>query len=152
MERNKKFKILTRNNYSLISVSLLLLRLVIGIILFIIGSGKVFGWFGGFGLHTTIQYLSIKGGIPVPLVYIHCFTEFIGGILLAIGLFTRPVAIAVIINMAVATITMLPNGFLGPSGASYPFTFLIIAITILISGPMNLSIDNLLFGMQKKTQ
>jgi len=146
------FKILMRNNYSLISVSLLLLRLVIGIILFIVGSGKVFGWFGGYGLQATVQYFSTKAGFAVPLVYLSCFTELIGGLLLTIGLFTRPAAIAVLINMTVATVTMLPNGFLGPSGASYPFTFLVIAITILISGPMNLSIDHLLFGEQKNTQ
>ncbi len=147
MEKNKNlFKILLGNNSALLSLSILLLRLVIGIILFVVGSGKVFGWFGGYGLQATVQYFSTKAGFAVPLVYLSCFTEFIGGLLLTIGLFTRPVAIAVLINMTVATVTMLPSGFLGPSGASYPFTFLIITIVIMLSGPMDYSVDSLIFG------
>jgi hypothetical protein len=47
--------------------------------------------------------------------------------------------------MFIAAKVLLPNGFLGPSGASYPFTFLIIAIVILLTGSMNYSIDYLLF-------
>ena len=42
-----------------------------------------------------------------------------------------------------------PNGFLGPSGASYPFAFLIISIVILLSGPMILSVDNLIFKQDR---
>ena len=141
--------ILLGKNDALLSSSLLLLRLTIGILLFIVGSGKVFGWFGGYGLHTTIQFY-IKMGIAVPLAYLSCFTEFLGGLLLAFGLFTRTTAVAVVINMSVATIKMLPGGFLGSSGpgASYPFMFLIIAISILLAGPMSLSIDYLIFHLK----
>ena len=136
--------ILLGSNGALLSLSLLLLRLTIGIILFVVGSGKVLGWFGGYGLNTTIQFY-VKMGIAVPLAYLSCFTEFIGGLLLALGLFTRLAAFAVAINMVVATITMLPNGFLGPNGASYPFTFFIIAIAVLLAGPLDYSVDSALF-------
>ncbi len=134
------------NNVTLLNLSLLMLRLALGIVLFMVGSGKVLGWFGGYGLHTTIQFY-IKMGIAVPLAYLSCFTEFIGGLLITLGLFTRPAAFAVVINMTVATITMLPSGFLGADGpgASYPFAFLIIAVVILLVGPMNFSFDYLIF-------
>lgn len=135
--------ILLGSNGALLSLSLLLLRLAIGIILFVVGSGKVLGWFGGYGLNTTIQFY-VKMGIAVPLAYLSCFTEFLGGLLLALGLFTRLAAFAVAINMVVATITMLPNGFLGPNGASYPFTFFIIAIAVLLAGPLDYSVDSAL--------
>ena len=143
---NKKvlINILTGSNSKLISTSILLLRCIIGVILFVVGSGKVLGWFGGSGFDTTIKFYREMGFSPF-LAHLSSYTEFIGGFLLIIGFLTRPVLIAVIINMFIAAKVLLPNGFLGPSGASYPFTFLIIAIVILLTGSMNYSIDYLLF-------
>ena len=48
--------------------------------------------------------------------------------------------IAIFINMLVATIFMMPKGFFY-GGAAYPFTILVIAIVILLAGPMAYSID-----------
>lgn len=145
MKMNTKIvRFLIGTNTKNLSIGLLLLRCIIGVILFIVGSGKVLGWFGGFGLQTTIQYFTTKMGVPAFLAYVSCYTEFIGGFLLIIGLFTRPVAVAVTINMAVATSVMLPNGFIGGSGASYPFFVLISAVIILLAGPMSFSLDNIL--------
>lgn len=142
-------KILINTNQELINTGFLLLRFTIGIIIFVVGAGKVLGWFGGFGLTASINFYVSKMGISLPFAYLSCFTEFIGGILLAIGLFTRPAAFAIMINMLVATIKMLPNGFMGPGHASYPFIFLIIDIVILIAGPMHYSLDVLI--MDKKS-
>jgi putative oxidoreductase len=133
-------KVLLGTHKELINTSFLLLRCTIGIILFIVGSGKVLGWFGGFGFNTTSEFYG-KMGFSVFLAYLSSYTEFIGGLLLTIGFLTRPAAIIVFINMLIATIVMLPNGFLGPRGASYPFAFLIITIIILLVGPMNYSLD-----------
>jgi uncharacterized membrane protein YphA (DoxX/SURF4 family) len=71
-----------------------------------------------------------------------------GGVFLTIGLFTRPIAFAVMINMLVAFLVTLPGGFI-MGGASYPFSFLISSIIILISGPMAYSIDFILFKPDK---
>lgn len=128
---------------NLLNTGILLLRCTVGIIIFMVGSGKVAGWFGGFGLHTSIQFY-IKMGIAVPLAYASIFTEFIGGFLLTAGLFTRPAAFAVTINMAVATLIMLPKGFVS-GGASYPFSLFIIAMAIMLTGPMDFSLDALIF-------
>ncbi len=125
-----------------------MLRCTIGIILFVVGSGKVLGWFGGFGMETTIKFFA-QVGISVPLTYLSSYTEFIGGLLLAVGLFTRPAAFAVMINMLVATIVTLPNGFIATNGASYPFIFFIISIVILFAGPMAYSVDNILLKQDK---
>lgn len=140
--------LLTGTNTKLIAISILLLRCILGIILFVVGAGKVLGWFGGSGFPNTIQFYN-KMGYSLFLTYLSSYTEFIGGFLLIIGLLIRPVLIAVIINMIFATSVMLPNGFLGSRGASYPFTFLIIAIVILLTGPMKISIDYLLFHNNK---
>lgn len=58
--------------------------------------------------------------------------------------------VAVIINMYVATTVMFPKGFLGPCGASYPFMFLIIALVILLTVPMEISIDYLIIKKEKQ--
>jgi len=142
IKNNGIFKLLMKNNEALLNTSLLLLRCIAGVVLFLVGAGKVFGWFGGYGMAATIKGYS-QMGFSTYLAYLSSYTELIGGLLFIIGFLTRPAAVAVIINMIVATIVMLPHGFLGPSGASYPFSFLIVAIVILLAGPMSYSIDAL---------
>jgi putative oxidoreductase len=136
-------KIWYGSNDSLLSLGLLFLRCNIGILLFIAGAGKLFGCFGGYGMQATIEGFS-KIGISASLTYLSTYTEFLGGILLTIGLLTRPVAFAVMINMLVATIVTLPSGFMGPTGAQTPFMFLVVDIVILLAGPMTFSVDRLL--------
>jgi putative oxidoreductase len=134
--------LLTKSSIPLLSISLLLLRCTVGIILFVIGAGKVLGWFGGKGLEPTVQMFVANIGIPAFLAYLSCFTEFIGGFLLIVGFLTRPAAIAVAINMAVATAVLLPKGFF-MGGAAYPFSLLVSSVIILLAGPMAFSLDSL---------
>src|SRR5664280_1255649 len=130
MERNKFItKLLMVNSPTLLSICLLLLRITVGVILFVVGSGKVLGWFGGHGMETTIKFFVTKQGFTPLLAYMSAYTEFIGGFLLIIGLLTRPVAFAIVINMAVAGIVLLPRGFI--TGAAYPFSLMISALIIL---------------------
>ena len=142
-KNNLIIKLLTGTNPKLLSSCLLLLRITVGVILFIVGAGKVLGWFGGFGMQTTINFFVTKEGFSVLLAYLSSYTEFIGGFLLVVGLLTRPVAFAIAINMAVATIVSLPRGFV--AGAAYPFSFMINAVIILLAGPMLFSLDSLIF-------
>ena len=133
---------LTRTNTGLLNISLLLLRCTVGLILFVAGAGKVFGWFGGFGLQATLGYFATSG-IPAFWAYVSCFTELIGGFLLIIGFLTRPAAFALFINMLVAVlVTGTKNFFAG--GAAYPFTLMICSLVILLIGPMAYSLDALL--------
>jgi putative oxidoreductase len=140
-------KILTQTNEQLSNIAILLLRVTIGIILFGAGAGKVFSWFGGFGLQMTLHYFA-QMGFSAPLAYLSTFTELIGGLLLILGLLTRPAAFAVMINMIVATVVTLPKGFF-VGMAAYPFTLAIVAFVILLTGPMAYSIDALLFRKQQ---
>jgi putative oxidoreductase len=151
MKRNNFFaKTLFETNSNLVSLCLLLLRCTIGILLFVAGSGKLLGWFGGYGLEASIQGYN-KMGISTILTYLSIYTEFIGGLLLTIGLLTRPVAFAIMINMLVATLVTLPNGFMGPTGAQTAFIFLVIDIVILLAGPMAYSADAPIFKSQGNT-
>lgn len=133
-------KQLTETNAKLLNLGILLLRCTLGAILFGAGAGKVFKWFGGFGLAMTMQgYRSM--GIPDFLAYLSIYTELIGGLLLILGFLTRPVAFAVLINMIVATIVMLPKGFI-IGMAAYPFSLMVSSLVLLLTGPMAYSIDS----------
>jgi putative oxidoreductase len=138
----RTMKLLTETNAKLLNVCILLLRCTVGIILFGVGFGKVFSWFGGLGLELTIQNYVTIYGVSAPLAYLSTFAELIGGFLLIVGLFTRPAAFVVMINMLVATIVTLPLGFF--TTAAYPLTLMISAVIILLAGPMAYSIDSLL--------
>lgn len=147
-KNNITIKLLTETNTSLLSICLLLLRCTVGIILFVVGSGKVLGWFGGQGIEVTIQNFVTKMGISALFAYLSCYTEFICGFMLIVGLLTRPAAFAVMINMLVATIVMLPSGFFF-GRASYPFSLMISAVIIQLAGPMAYSIDSLLLQLSE---
>ena len=136
--------LLTGTNTTLLNICLLLLRLTVGIILFMAGAGKVLGWFGGMGIEATIDLFVKQMAISAPLAYLSCYTEFVGGFLLIVGLLTRPAAFAITINMLVAVLVSLPNGFL--AGASYPFSMMMTSLVILLAGPMAYSLDAWLFG------
>jgi len=72
------------------------LRIVAGFLLFCPGTMKLFGWFGGMP-HMPGQ----SGGLP-PLLLAAGIIEVVGGALLMLGLFTRPVAFVCSGEMAFA--------------------------------------------------
>jgi putative oxidoreductase len=125
-----------------LNAGILLLRCTVGVILFGVGAGKVFGWFGGFGMQMTLHYFN-QMGFSAPLAYLSTYTELVGGFLLILGLLTRPAAFAITINMLVATSVLLPKGFF-MGMAAYPFSLMISSIILLLTGPMVYSIDSLL--------
>ncbi len=145
--RSRYFGLLIGTNDRLLSLGFLLLRLAAGVILLVIGASKVLGWFGGRGMEATVQGFSERGFAPF-LTYLSSYTEFIGGLLFAIGLFTRPVAVAIAINMLVATIISLPGGFFF-GRAAYPFMLLVIALAVLLAGPMAYSVDSVMAASAK---
>lgn len=71
-----------------------LFRVAAGILFWQHGAQKLFGWFGGMGDGGTAELMSLMGVAGV--------LEFFGGILILIGLFTRPVALVLAGEMAVA--------------------------------------------------
>ena len=133
----------TATNPRLTGIGVFLLRATVGTILFVAGAGKALGWFGGIGMKTTLKYFKDESGISAFWAYVSTYAELIGGLLLIVGLFTRLSAFALTINMLVAVIIVgTKNFFIG--GGAYPFTLMIGCLLILLSGPMQISIDNLL--------
>ena len=56
------------------------------------GAQKLFGWFGGYGVEATGQFFAAKLGLPASLALVAGLIEFFGGLRLAVGFLTRPVA------------------------------------------------------------
>jgi putative oxidoreductase len=136
-------KPLVETSTKAVSTAILLLRIMSGLILFVGGAGKVLGWFGGMGMNATLDIFKTNLHLSAFWIYLSCYTEFIGGLLIIIGLFTRIAAFALFINMLVATLFVgFKNFFMG--GAAYPCLLMIIFLAIVLSGPMAFSIDAVL--------
>ncbi len=113
-----------------------LLRVIIGFTFCCHGAQKLFGLFGGMhGAKVTALSLLWFAGI----------IETFGGLLIILGLFTRPVALILCGEMAVAYFKVhAPRGFwpimnMGELPVIYCFVFLYF----FFAGPGPLSMDNL---------
>ena len=125
-----------------------LIRAATGLALMPHGAQKLFGWFGGYGLEGTGGFFAQNLGLEPGLFWAALVggVEFFGGLLLVLGLLTRPAALAVAILMAVAVIAVhLPNGFFWTDGGyEYPLLWGLIALAIAFKGGAELSLDRAL--------
>ena len=134
-----------------INAALFFLRIMTGLIMFVAGAGKVMGWFGGFGMEQTLMMFKTGMNINAFWAYISCYTEFIGGALLMLGLLTRPAALFVFINMLVAVIIHGTDKFFMGGGA-YPCLIMICALVLLLCGAGSWSVDGLVRSSKLKVQ
>lgn len=120
-----------------------IVRVGTGLLLVPHGAGKLFGLFGGYGLEGTAGYFDSIGFHPGLLFALLIGSlEFFGGILLTLGLLTRPVAAAVVIFMATAITVHYPNGYLWiNAGFEMPLLWGLMALSVLIRGGGNFSLD-----------
>ena len=66
------------------SVTGLILRLTLAVVLFPHGAQKVLGWFGGPGFSRTVQFFTQQQGIPVVFALLAMAAEFLGPLGLAL--------------------------------------------------------------------
>ena len=127
-----------------------LARFVIGMLLaFNHGLGKMTsghermaGWLGSMGLP-----------LPGLLAYMSGLAEFLGGLMLAVGLFARPAAAVIIINMAVALLAVHRAAlFAGPDahGGEMAWLYFLPAVLIASRGPGKLSLDSMWLKLDNK--
>ncbi len=131
------------------SWSSLVLRLVLGVVIFAHGSQKMLGWFGGYGFSGTMAFFTQQMHIPAPLALLVFIAEFFGGLGLIIGFLSRVAAFGIACDMIGAVLTVhLPNGFFmnwsgKNAGEGFEYHLLIIAIcaALMISGSGKCSVD-----------
>ncbi|HEY3853966.1 MAG TPA: DoxX family protein [Verrucomicrobiae bacterium] len=119
---------------------LAVLRIVIGIMFFEHGTQKLFNYPAGFGavpLHSLMGLASVL--------------EIIGGALIVVGLFTRPVAFILCGEMAVAYFKQHAGHGLWPiqNGGELAVLYCFVFLYFVAAGPGGLSLDRLLFRGKK---
>ncbi|WP_079173323.1 DoxX family protein [Streptomyces monashensis] len=123
---------------------LLLIRLVFGLFMAGHGSQKVFGLFGGPGLTATGKGFDALGYHPGKVfAVIGGLSEFLGGLGLAVGLFT-PLAAAALIGVminAMATVTGAHGLWETNGGVEYSVCIAVVALAVAAIGPGRLAID-----------
>jgi putative oxidoreductase len=132
----------------------LALRLPLGIIFAAHGAQKLFGWFGGYGLQGTGQWMASIGLEPgVLMAALAGSAEFFGGLFLIAGVLTRPTALVLSFTMLVAIVsTHLSNGlFMSNNGYEFALALLSGSIALMVSGGGVLSVDRWL-GTRATTQ
>jgi putative oxidoreductase len=130
---------LARGTSSFESYALALLRIVAGFTFTLHGAQKIIGAFGGLGGHTAT---------PFTMLWFAGILEIVGGPLILLGLFTRPVAFLLCGEMAVAYFTvhihlgpwLFPLLNMGEITVLYCFFFLYL-VTV---GPGALSLDGMM--------
>ncbi|NHI00460.1 DoxX family protein [Oceanimonas sp. MB9] len=123
----------------------LTLRVPTGIILAAHGAQKLFGWFGGYGLEGTGQWMASIGLGPGYLMALLAGSaEFFGGLALLLGLLTRPAALVSAVTMLVALFSVhIDNGlFMANNGYEYALTLFAVSAALAIQGGGRLALDN----------
>lgn len=125
----------------------LALRIPVGIIFIAHGAQKLFGWFGGYGLEGTGQWMASIGLEPGYLMALLAGSaEFFGGLALVLGLLVRPAAIVLAFTMAVAIVTVhLGNGlFMDNNGYEFGLALLAVTVSLAVAGAGRGSVDAVL--------
>src|SRR5439155_1475112 len=113
------------------SIGLLILRLAVGLSLAAHGAQKLFGWFGGYGIAGTGQFLEQLGFRPGRLYAAQAgIAEVAGGLFLAAGILTPAAAATVVAVMLVAAVSAhIKNGFFAHNGG-YEYTLVLGAVAL----------------------
>jgi len=141
----RAYSLLVSGGNSLQSLFLLFVRLYWGWQFAVDGWGKLHN------LPKVIEYFSSLGlPAPGPTAFFVSILELVGGVLLAIGLGSRLIALMLTVNMTMAYITgdreALRSIFSDPDkfSAAAPFTYLMASLVVLIFGPGRFSLDYLI--------
>jgi putative oxidoreductase len=128
----------------MIDSGLFLIRLVFGLVMAAHGSQKLFGWFGGYGLHAVAGMFESLGFRPgrafAPLA---ATSELVGGLLMALGAFGPIGPAAVLSVMIVAAVSVhWANGlFASTNGIEVPLLYGTAAMALALTGPGRYSLD-----------
>ncbi len=127
------------------SIGLLVLRIVLGLVIFGHGTQKLLGWWKGPGLRGAAGFFGgMLGFRPAGFWTVTtALAETLGGGLVALGLLAQPAAVAVAAAMAVATVAVhLPKGlWMSEGGAEMTLVYLAAAVALALAGPGSYSLD-----------
>ena len=127
-----------------LSLSLLLIRFTVGLVIMAHGAQKLVGIGGGPGLRGWTANVGKMGFQPAPFWgLVSVSTEFLGGTALAVGFFTPVAAAFIVAQMFVAIVKAhWQRGFwVSNGGLEYAFVLGIVSAAIGLGGPGRYSVD-----------
>ena len=122
-----------------VDVSLLAMRVIVGLIFFVHGAQKLFGAFGGKGLEATVGQMGALG-YPVSV------GECLGGVGIAIGFLSRFSAASNIVIMlgAIAMVHGQHGLLMSDGGFEYNLALIGLLLPVLLLGPGRFSVGRFL--------
>ena len=123
-------------------IGLLIVRLLLGGLVFAHGTRKLFGWFGGAGLAANAAVFEAVGYRPGLLMAVTAgLCEAGGGVLTVSGIGTALAGALVLGSMINAAVVQSPNGFwFANKGMEYPLMLGVLAVALVFTGPGRASI------------
>ena len=134
------------------SWTMVVLRVVLGLVVFPHGAQKLLGWFGGYGFSGSMNYFTNTVGLPWIIGFLVIILEFFGALALIAGVTTRILAaFYIVIAIGIIFTSSIQYGFFmnwfgnqGGEGYEYFLLWIGIAIVLLFNGGGKYSFDKLL--------
>jgi putative oxidoreductase len=129
-----------------LDLGLLVLRLIVGALLFGHGAQKLLGWFGGPGFAQATGFFGAHLRLrPAPLwTLLGSLSEVGGGLLLAAGLLWPLGPVAIVASMLMATTVHWPKFWAQDGGIELPLLLLIASLGLGLTGPGAYALDRAL--------
>lgn len=127
-------------------VALLVLRIALGIIFLTHGYPKLAHLRG----NAQMQGFFVEHGLPAYFLYVAGVIEVFGGALLLAGLFTRPAALLLALEMCVAIVKVhMAHGYLAVHDYEFPMSLAAACFVLATVGPGFISLDHAIFKGEK---
>lgn len=132
-----------------VDISLLVVRVIVGVIFAAHGAQKLFGVWGGPGIQAIVEPPPDGMG---PIGYLVSIGEFFGGLGLIVGFLSRFSAAANIVIMIGAIAMVHGHSFFQEAGGfEYNLALIGLLAPVLLCGPGRISIGRFLFPKSAKT-
>ncbi len=115
-----------------------------GLLILRLGAGLMLALLHGWGKFPPSEgFVGMVGGLgfPAPTLFawLAAIAEFIGGLMIAVGLLTRPVALFVTLHFLFVVFLAHAGDPIGQR--ELPLLFLVAAATVMLTGPGRFSLD-----------
>lgn len=135
-------------------------RIVLGFVFFAHGAQKMLGWYGGPGLAKSMHTFTDDLHLPPILAFLVIAGEFLSGIGLIVGLFSRIAALIIAVTMlgAIATVHLRFGLFLNwfgsqkGHGIEYHLLAIALALVVVIKGAGAFSIDRMVYERASRAE
>jgi putative oxidoreductase len=130
----------------------LILRVMLGVVMFPHGAQKLLGWYGGFGFAGTLGFFTEQMHLPWLVALLVIIGESFGSLGLLVGFLTRFSAASIgVIMLGAISLVHWPNGFFmnwfgKQAGEGFEYHLLVIAIcaALVITGAGKWSVDSVI--------